>query len=95
LINDLARAIWRWAEKRREERARDRKSQFGCKARFMGSNYYLPRIRQQFHGIATGDNTDNPENDESRIGRRRNSMTPMSQEAVQVLQAGPLECQFS
>jgi hypothetical protein len=54
---------------RREERAlRDRKSQFGCKERYMGSNYYLRRIRQQFHGIATGDNTDNPENDESMNG---------------------------
>ena len=42
----------------------------------MGSNYYLRGIRQQFHGSATGDRTDNPENDESMPGESAEEEAP-------------------
>ncbi|CAL1167350.1 unnamed protein product [Cladocopium goreaui] len=42
----------------------------------MGSNYYLRGIRQQFHGSATGDNTDNPEDDESMHGESAEEEAP-------------------
>jgi len=44
----------------------------------MGSNYYLRGIRQQFHGSATGDNTDNPENDESMHGESAEEEAPVN-----------------
>ena len=44
----------------------------------MGSNYYLRGIRQQFHGIAPGDKTDNPENDESMHGESAEEEAPVN-----------------